>query len=283
LEKSTLTRDRLVPFYPGDGFGETLTWPDLLYGKVLSELEERPTMLKYASKLFLKMLLSVLATVIGSYLAHQCMAGRFAAGGPVSLAGAAVDPQNVDANPASREAVKADVTGSKGPSDVVNALISAVAIGSIVDKTNDEKAAPPVDKLTEPTSVPARLHRSVQRNKPISRTYTIAKPDIASLTVPPPERGRAISDRFLSTNANSPPDASPPPQETSRDNGVSPPLAPGMTESHLAGRVLSPIIRTALLLLEPSSLVGRAHEPQRRTSPDEIPSSSRSTMCRPAR
>jgi hypothetical protein len=48
-----------VPFYPGDGFGETLTWPDLLYGKVLSELEERPTMLKYASKLFLKMLLSV--------------------------------------------------------------------------------------------------------------------------------------------------------------------------------------------------------------------------------
>src|SRR5258708_18593931 len=49
-----------------------------------------------------------------------------------------------------------------------------------------------------------------------------------------------------------------------------------MTGSRLAGRALNPIIRTALLLLEPSStLAGHADEPQRRTSPDEILSSSR--------
>jgi hypothetical protein len=271
LEKRTVTHDRLAPFQPvGDGFVEAPTQPDLLNGNVLSEWEERPTMLKYASKLFLEIFLSVLATVIGSYLAHQCIAGRLAAGGPVSLALATLDPMKVDANPASREAVKADVTVFEGPSDVVNLLGPAAPIGSrIVDKTNDEKAAPPVDKLAEPPSVPARLHRSVPRNKRFSRTNTIATPETASLTVAPPVLGRATTERFLGTNANSHPDVSSPPQEIGRDNGVTPPLDPGMTDSHLAGRVLNPIIRTALLILEPSSLVGHAHEPQWRTPPGE--------------
>jgi hypothetical protein len=231
-------------------------------------------MLKYASKLFLEIFLPVLATVIGFYLAHQCIASRFAVGGPVSLADATVDPKKVDASPASQE-VKADVTVSEGPSDVVNALGPVATVGShIVDKTNDEKAAPPVNKPAELTTVPARRHRPVPRDQRISKTNAIAAPEIASLTVAPPELGRTSTKRFFSTNANSPPDASPPPQEIGRDNGVSPPLDPMMTGSHLAGRVLSPIIRTALLLLEPSSLVGRAHEPQRRTSPDEIERSS---------
>jgi hypothetical protein len=225
-------------------------------------------MLKYASKFFLQIFLSVLATVIGSYLAHQCIASRSAAGGPVSLADATVDP-------ASRE-VKADITVSEGPSDVVNTLGPAVAIGSrIVDKTNDEKAAPPVDKLVEPTSVRARLHRSAPRNKRISKATTIATPEIAQRTVAPPELGRVASERFRNANANSSLDASPPVPEIGRDNGVSPPLDPAITHSHLAGRVLNPIIRTAWLLLEPSSLVGHVDEPQRRTSPDEILSSSR--------
>jgi hypothetical protein len=54
-----------------------------------------------------------------------------------------------------------------------------------------------------------------------------------------------------------------------------PPLDPEKKSSHLARRVLKPIIRTALLLLESSSLVDREHEPQRRTSPDDTRSSSR--------
>jgi hypothetical protein len=41
---------------------------------------------------------------------------------------------------------------------------------------------------------------------------------------------------------------------------------------------LKPIIRTALLLLEPPSWLGHAHEQQRRTSPDEILPSSRA-LC----
>jgi hypothetical protein len=239
-------------------------------------------MLKYASKLFLRMFLSVVATVIGSCLANQYIAGRPAADAPVSLAGATVDPKRTDANAASSEAAKADVTVSEGPSDLANALGPAGAIGSrIVDKTNDEKAAPPVDKLAKRTSVPAGLRRPALRDKRISKTNTIATSEIASLTVAPPERGRTTTERLFSTNASSPRDASPSPQEIGRDNDVSLPLDPEMTGSHLAGRVLKPIIRTALLLLEPSSLLGHAHEPQRRGSPDEILSSSRVLRFQP--
>jgi hypothetical protein len=61
-------------------------------GKALGR-NERPIMLKYASKLFLKISLSVVATIISSYLANQYVAGRSATRGPVSLAGATVDPK----------------------------------------------------------------------------------------------------------------------------------------------------------------------------------------------
>jgi hypothetical protein len=220
-------------------------------------------MLRYASKLFLEIFLSVLATVIGSYLASQYIAGRPAADAPVSLAGAIVDPKRVDVNAASHEAVKADLTSPQDLSDVVNALGPVAAVGSrIVERTNDEKAAPPVDKLAEPMRVPAQLHRSAQRDKPILKARTIATPEIASLTVVPPEPGRATTERFFGTNASSSLDASPRSQEVGRDDGVSPLPDRLMTGSRLAGRVLNPIIRTALLLLEPSStLAGHADEP----------------------
>ena len=238
-------------------------------------------MLNYASKFLLNIFLSVLATVIGSYLANHYTARRPAADAPASLAGATIDPKRADAHAASREAVKADIAVSEGPLDVANAVGPTGAIGgrsvdkTNVDKTNNEKAAPPVDKLAEATNVPARLHRSAPRSKQIAKTNTIAAPESASLTVAPPEPGRATTGRFFNTNANSALDASPPPQRVGRDDGVSPPLDPEVEGSHLTRRVLKPIIRTALLLLERCSLLGHAHEQQRRTSPDEIPSSSR--------
>jgi hypothetical protein len=233
-------------------------------------------MLKYVTKIFLNIFLSVLATVIGSYLANQYFEGRPAADAPVSIADATIDPKSKDANAASREAVKADITASERPSAIADALRPAPAIdGRSVDKTNNENAAPPVDKLAESTNVPERLHRSAPRCKKISKINPVAAPESASPIVAPPEPARATTGRFSNANANSALDASPPPQEVGRDDDVSPPLAPEMAASHLAGRVLNPIIRTALLLLEPSSLLGHAHERQRRTSPDEILSSSR--------
>ena len=101
------------------------TYSEPSNGKVLNEREDRPIMLRYASKLFLEIFLSVLATVIGSYLASQYIAGRPAADAPVSLAGAIVDPTRVDVNAASHEAVKADLTSPQGPSDVVVAAIGS--------------------------------------------------------------------------------------------------------------------------------------------------------------
>jgi len=161
-------------------------------------------MLKYASKIFLNIFLSVLATVIGSYLADQYFEGRPAADAPVSLADATIGPKSPDANAASRVAVKADITALERPSAVANALGPARATGGrSVDKTNNEKAAAPIDKLAESTNVPARQHRSAPRYKQTSKTNTIAAPESASLTLGPPELGRATTGRFSNTNANS--------------------------------------------------------------------------------
>jgi hypothetical protein len=239
-------------------------------------------MLKYASKLFLKISLSVVATIISSYLANQYVAGRSATRGPVSLAGATVDPKKADANAATHEVVKADVEVSGGPSDGVNAPGKVATVGSrFVDPTNDEKAARSANKPAEPTSVPARLHRFAPRNTRISKTNTIATQKIASPTVASLAPSRATTEPVFSTNINSPLDAARRPQEIDRDSG-SPTRDPIMADSHLAGRVLNPIIRTALLLLEPAStLVGHADEPQRRMSADEIRSSPRVLRLEP--
>jgi hypothetical protein len=228
-------------------------------------------MLKYVSKLLLNIVLSVLATVIGSYLANQYIAGRPAADAPISLADETIDPNTPDANAASREMLKADITASEGASVVANALGPVGAIGGrSVDKTNNEKVATPV---ADSINAPARQHRSAPRYKQVSKTNTIAAPQSASVVVVAPDLGHAATGRFFNANANSVLDASPSPREVGRDDDVPPPLDPEMASSHLTRRVLKPIIRTALLLLEPSSLLGHAREQQRRASPDE--------SCRP--
>jgi hypothetical protein len=237
----------------------------LLSGKVISEREETPTMLKYASKFLLNIFLSVLATVIGSYLANQYIAGRPVADPPVSLAGATIDPKRPDANAAPREAVKAGITVSEGPLDVANAIGPAAIGGRSIDRTNNEKAAPPVDKLAESTNVHARQHRSAPRYKQISKTSTIAAPENASLTVASPEPGRATTGQIFGTNANSALDASLPPQQvTGRDDDVLPLLDSEMAGSHLTRRVLKPIIRTivafrAAFVARPCSRTATAH------------------------
>jgi hypothetical protein len=257
-----------------------LIW-GLLNRKALIEREERQKMLKYASKIFLELFLSVLATVIGSYLAHQYIAERPGASGSVSLADVTVSPKKVDPEGMPRETVKADVAVSVGSSDVVNALGPAAVGGRIAGQTNDENAAPTVDKRAEPTSALARLRRSALREKRVSKTNTIAAPAIASPTVAPPEPGRVSAERFLNTNANSRADASPTPQRIGEGDGVSPSPDPGMPRSHFASRILKPIIRTALLILEPSSLVDHVHEPEWRTPPGESHSSSRMPHLQP--
>jgi hypothetical protein len=223
-------------------------------------------MLKYASKFLLNIFLSVLATVIGSYLANQYIAGRPAADAPVSLASATIDPKRPDANAASGEPVKAGITVSEGPLDVANAVGLAGAVGGrSIDMTNTEKVAPPVDKPAESTNVPARQHRSAPRYKQISKTNTIAAPENPLLTAAQPEPGRATTGRIFNTNANSALDASRlPQQEAGRDDGVWPPLDSEMAGSHLTDKVFKPIIRAivafrAVFVARPCSRTATVH------------------------
>jgi hypothetical protein len=248
---------------------------------MLGKREERPIMLKSASKLFLEIFISVVATVVGSYFAHRYITDKSAADAPVAAAVSTVDPRMADARAAS-EAVKPDVTASVGRSDAVSAPGPAATIGSrIVSKTNDEKAAPPADKPAEPTNAPAPPHQSFRHEKPISKAKATPAPETA-VALASRDVGRAATERFRNSNASLLPDASPRPQETYRDNGVSPPPEPLMRSSPFVSRVLNPIIRVATLLLPPSpALIGRDDKPRPQTSPDDILSSSSAIRRQP--
>jgi hypothetical protein len=231
-------------------------------------------MLKYASKLLLDISLSVLATVVGAYLANHYVAGTSIAKAPIPVADTAVDPKGAG-NAASREVAQMEATASEVSLGVVSTIGPvASASGRTVEHANDEKAVPPTAKLAEPMCAPTR-YLPAPHDKRVSKTSATATPQIPSKIGAAPEPARTTTERMLSLSANSSVDASPYPQEVERENDGSPPLDPEKKSSHVARSVLRPIIRTALLLLESSSLVDREHEPQRRTSPDETRSPSR--------
>jgi hypothetical protein len=231
-------------------------------------------MLKYASKLLLDIFLSVLATVVGAYLVNHYVASTSIAEAPIPVAGTAVDPKGAG-NAVPREVAQMAATATEGSLDVVNAIGPvASASARTVEHANDEKAVPPTTRSAEPTRMPAR-HPSAPHDKRVSKTSAAATPQIPSKIGAAPGPARTTTERMLSPSANSSVDVPPYPQEVERKNDRSPPHDPELESSHLGRRVLKPIIRTALLLLEPSSLVDREHEPQRRASPDEARSPSR--------
>ena len=208
-------------------------------------------MLRYASKLLLEILCSVLATVVGSYVVNHYIAGRVARDTPVASGRA-----TLVANIAPSEAVKAEIVASAGSSKAVNAPDATGAIGSgMVDNANDEKAAPPGDRSAEPASITTRQHRP-PREKRVLRANAIVVPEIVSATAAPAEMGRASADRAVDISV-----------ESSAGTGPTP-LDPASRGPHFARRLLNPIIRTALLL------VGHTHELQRRASPGDVPFSS---------
>ncbi len=237
-------------------------------------------MLRYVSKLFLDIFLSVLATVAGSYLAHQYIASWSAANAPVSLAGAAVDPKRGAANAVPHAAAKADLTLPQAPSDLADAPEPlVVAGGQIVDKTNDGKAASAVDKPAEPASIPARLHRSTSGDK--HKTNASVTSEVSSLTIASPGPVRATADRFFGANTNPPPDGAVRLQEIDRDNGLSSSPGPRAIGAHLAGRILKPFLRAASVLFEPSSAIVDHDQPRERASFHGLRFSSRALRDQP--
>ena len=224
-----------------------------------SEKEVRPAMLRYASKLVLEIFCSVMATVIGSYVANDYIAGKFARDVPASA-----KHLTLGANIAPSEAAKAKIVASAGPSNVVNAPDTAGTIGSrIVDNANDEKGAQPGDRSAEPANVITRQHRP-PRGKRTPGVNAIVVPKIVSATTAPAEIGHPSVDRALDISTELPPGATPTP------------LDPASRGSHFARRLLNPIIHTALLL------VGRAHELQLRASAEDVPFASREFRFQPA-
>jgi hypothetical protein len=210
-------------------------------------------MLKYASKFFLEIVFSVIATIVGSLIANHYIPQTPAADAPGTVAAATVDAEAPDIA-AAPEAAKADVTASAAADDVVNAPEpSATTARPVVDKTANGKASPPAD---EPTSVPARPLQPVPRTRPVSKASMIPARQTAVAPVVSRDLGRANAERFYNANAMLLPD--PPPQETYRDSEILPPPACRPVRRSPLGRVFRPIVHAAWsLLTPPPAPVGR--------------------------
>jgi hypothetical protein len=210
-------------------------------------------MLKYASKFFLEIVFSIVATIVGSLIANHYIPQTPAADAPVTVAAATVDAKATDIA-AAPEAAKADVTASTATADVVNAPEPSATTGSAaVDKTANGKASPPAD---EPTNAPARPLQPVPRARPVSKASTIPARQTAVVPVVSRDLGRANAERFYNANAMLLPD--PPPQETYRYSEILPPPTCRPVRHSPLRRVFRPIIRAAWsLLTPPPAPVGR--------------------------
>jgi hypothetical protein len=203
-------------------------------------------MLKYASKFFLEIVFSVVATIVGSLIANHYIPQQPAADAPVTVAAATVNAKPTDIA-AAPEAAKADVTASAATADVVNAPEPLATTGSaVVDKTADGKASPPAD---EPTSAPARPLQPVPRARPVSKASTIPARQTAVVPEVSRDLGRANAERFYNANAMLLPD--PPPQVTYRYSEILPPPPPHPMRRSPLGRVFHTIIRAAWSPLTP--------------------------------
>jgi hypothetical protein len=213
-------------------------------------------MLKYASKFFLEIVFSVVATIVGSLIANHYIPQKPAADAPVTVAAATVDARATDIA-AAPEAAKADVTASTATVDVINAPEpSATTAGPVVDKTANGKASPPADEPTEPTNVPARPLQPVPRARPLSKASMIPARQTAVAPVVSRDLGRANAERFYNANAMLLPD--PPPQETYRYSEILPPPPCRPVRRSPLGRVFRPIVHAAWsLLTPPPAPVGR--------------------------
>ena len=99
-------------------------------------------------------------------MANQYVARRSVANAPVARAVATVDPRKVDAAAASSEPVQDVVTISERSAEAVGALEPASG-GRVVDKANDEKAAPIACKPAKPTRLRVRVPLSAPRHEAI--------------------------------------------------------------------------------------------------------------------
>jgi hypothetical protein len=205
-------------------------------------------MLKYASKLFLEMSLSVLATVIGAYVANHYVWGKSPADVSALFASTKVDPEGSGRSVASQATEKANPPPLVDPSSPANPFQADDSKASV------EKAGMPIDKRAEVIGLPTRPQRTA-RDTRISRASKTAAPAGASLTFAT-ATSHAPSERVPAARENSSTGTVLRPWEIERDDAIRLPPESTRDDSHFVGRLLGPMMRKALLLLrKPADLL----------------------------
>jgi hypothetical protein len=226
--------------------------------------------LKYASKRFLEIFLSVLATVVGAYIANHYVGGKSRADVSASSESTTVDPKGSVTSVVSQATAKANPTPTVDPSSLANPSKVATGPGerllkAIDDhKASDEKVGMPVDKRAEVPSLIIRPRGAVRDSRILSarKAAIPAGPSPTFATA----RSHVPSEQVLAKE-NSSIGTVLEPMEIDRDASV--PLLPesNREDSHFFGRVLGPMMRKALVLLrKPADWLRRESDERERIS-----------------
>jgi hypothetical protein len=236
-------------------------------------------MLKYASKLFLKMSLSVLATVIGAYVANHYVGGKSPADVSALFVSTKAELSGNDMNVASRATEKANPPPPVHPSSTANTSQVTSDAGERLLRTVDDKWASghkegmPIDKRVEVANLAIRP-QSRARDTRISRANKAAVPAAASSSFAT-ARSQASSEQVRSAREDSSTGSVLQPREADRDDAVPLPLEWTRKDTHFVGRILEPVMHKALLLLrKPAELLRHEGDQEERSLYERLASSA---------
>lgn len=159
-------------------------------------------MRKYGSKLLMKCLLSVLATVISAYVVRYYQLDGAGAQPPLLVVNAVVDKIGAKfrgTEQGDAPALKGDAPALTGQSDSTGSVrVTSVNSNRESDQDDRRSAARNTAKNAEPLVVTA-LHQVVSRDEGAARRSGAAAPKIASTNVRPRASSRANPDRSAIT------------------------------------------------------------------------------------
>jgi hypothetical protein len=232
-------------------------------------------MLKYASKLFLEMSLSVLATVIGAYVANHYVGGKSPADASALFVSTKAEPRGDILSVATHATEKANPPPPVHPSSTADPSQATSDAGERVLGTVDDKWASghkegmPIDKRVEVANLAIRP-QSTARDTRISRANKAAVPAGTSSSFAT-ARSQASSEQVRSAMTGSVLQ----PREADRDDTVPPPLESTRKDTHFVGRILGPVMHKALLLLrKPAALLRQEGDEPERSLNERLASSA---------
>jgi hypothetical protein len=236
-------------------------------------------MLKYASKLFLEVSLSVLATVIGAYVANHYVGGKFPPDVSALFANAKAELRGNDMSVASHATEKAIPPPPVHPLNTADPSQVTSDAGERLLRTVDDKWASghkegmPIDKRVEVANLAIRP-QSTARDTRISRVNKAGVPAGASSSFAT-ARSQASSEQVRSAREDSSTGSVLQPREADRDDTVPLPLESTRKDTHFVGRVLRSVMHKALLLLrKPAELLRHEGDEPERSLNERLASSA---------